>query len=288
MKNQKVAEHEAVNVVTGREAKKIGIEIEFFGVNYRQVIAELRAAGLAVADWAGYTHAVVPQWKITSDVSVTGTNTGLGKGLELVSPPLTMEQMDVQLKTAMEVLNRLGAKVDRTCGVHVHHEIDDLKVQDIKNIYKIYNKHQNHINSLMPASRRQAHNDNGYCRAISPSEMAEIEEATTIQQIGWAQTSRYRVINFQSYVKYGTVEFRQHSGSTDYTKLINWVRITQSLVAAATRVKEVKPLTEAQKNRETQAFSREVGLVYTLQGIYSRDRKAEIKKAEKARAARTA
>ena len=64
---------------------KFGIEIEFFGANYITVIEQLRANGIQVAEFAGYTHAVIPKWKITTDCSVTSTGTGLNKGLELVS-----------------------------------------------------------------------------------------------------------------------------------------------------------------------------------------------------------
>lgn len=285
-KNTKVAEELAANVVTGREEKKIGVEIEFFGVNYRTVISALKRVGVNIADWSGYTHAVVPQWKLVYDASVTSTGTGLSNGLELVSPPLKMHEMEAQLEKVMEVLNGLGAKVDRSCGIHVHHEIDDLNVNHIKNIYKLYKKHENHINLLMPASRRQSAEQRGYCRAISNTEMAKIELAETIEQIRYAQETRYRVINFQAYVKYGTIEFRQHSGSTDFRKLMNWIRITQSLVASAKQAKTVKPMTEAQRKRETEVFNKEVGISYTAQGLYSRDRKAEIKKTEEERAAR--
>jgi Putative amidoligase enzyme len=286
MKNQKVAEETAVNVVTGREAKRIGIELEFFGVHYRTVIAELTRAGINVS-YEGYTHRVMNSWKLVTDVSVTGTGTGLNKGLELVSPPLTSAEMEVQLKTISEVLNRIGAKVDRTCGTHVHHEIDDLTVDHIKNIYRIYTKHEEHINELMPASRRQAYNaPRGYCLGISPTEMTKIEAATTIEQIRYAQETRYRVINFQAYVKYGTIEFRQHSGSIDFTKLFNWILITQSLIASAKKKKQIKPMSESAKKRATEAFNKEVGIEYTIQGLYSRDRKKELKKAAERRAAR--
>lgn len=284
MKNQKVAETNAVDVVNGREEKKIGIELEFFGVNYRTVVAKLNAAGIAV-QYEGYTHAVMNSWKLVYDASVTNTGTGLSNGLELVSPPLTREEMKRQLEIVTNVLGEIGAKVDRTCGVHVHHHIDDLSVENIKNVYRLYNKHQDYINQIMPASRRQS-TLSGYCRRISEGEMAMVESAQTIYDIKNAQASRYKVINFQAYLKYGTIEFRQHSGSVDFTKLWNWILITQSLIAQAKAKKEVKPLSEAQKKRALEAFTKELGLEYTIQGIYSRDRKNEIKKAEAKRQAR--
>lgn len=283
MKNVKIAEVQAKHVVTGREAKRIGIEIEFFGVNYRTVVAAIKRTGVAVS-YEGYTHNVMDSWKLVTDASVTSTGTGTSRGLELVSPPLTIDQMEDQLKKVLGVLNELGAKVNTTCGVHVHHEIDDLTVDNIKNVYNIYSKHQDHINSLMPASRRQeATARSGYCRAITKRELDLVNQATSIIDIRHAQDGRYRVINFQAYIKYGTIEFRQHAGSTDFEKLFNWIKITQSLIAQAVAKKTVKPLSESAKKRSTEAFNKDCGIEYTIQGIFSRDRKAEIKRAEDAR-----
>lgn len=280
MKNQKVAETEVQNVVTGRESKRIGIEIEFFNVNYRTVVAAIKRTGVAIS-YEGYTHTVMEGWKLVTDASVTPTNTGTGRGLELVSPPLTIDQMEDQLQKVLGALNEIGAKVNSTCGVHVHHEIDDLTVDNIKNVYNIYSKHQDHINSLMPASRRQsATARHGYCKAITSRELELVNQASSIAEIRYAQDGRYRVINFQSYIKYGTIEFRQHAGSTDFVKLFNWIKITQSLIAQAVAKKTVKPLSESAKKRATEAFNKEVGIEYTVQGLYSRDRKAEIKRTE--------
>jgi hypothetical protein len=286
-RNVLVSEEQAVNVVTGREERTIGVEVEFFNVTPQAAIQALRNAGLSVATWAGYTHTVTPQWKITSDVSVTGTGTGIGKGLELVSPPLTIDQMDRQLKIALDTLNELGAKVDKTCGVHVHHDIEDLNIQHLKNLYKIYDKHNGHIDELFPASRRKA-NRPRYCKGLDTYLMDQIERASSIQELRSVAFDRYYTLNFTAYVKYGTMEFRQHAGSTDFDKIINWVRITQAMIASAKKKKEVKPMTATGKKRQLEAFNAEVGIGYTVQGLFSRDRRLEIKNAEKRKADRRA
>lgn len=286
-RNVLVSEEQAVNVVTGRELKTIGVEIEFFNVDKLVVIEELRNAGLSVANFAGYTHNVTAQWKVTTDVSVTNTNTGTHAGLELVSPPLAIEEMDRQLKIACEVLNRLGAKVDKTCGVHVHHDIEDLNIQAIKNIYAIYNKHNGHIDELFPASRR-AVNQPRYCKGLSTYLMEQVEACESIQQLRSVASDRYYTLNFTAYVKYGTMEFRQHAGSTDFDKIINWVRITQALISSAKKKAEIKPMTKTGKARQMEAFNTEVGISYTVQGLFSRDRRQELKRAEQKRANRTA
>lgn len=84
---------------------KFGVEIEFFGANYVTVIEKLRAAGISVADFSGYTHKVIAQWKVTTDASVTASNTGLYRGLELVSPILYGDEGLDELAKVYEVLN---------------------------------------------------------------------------------------------------------------------------------------------------------------------------------------
>src|SRR5690625_1344727 len=119
---------------TGREERTMGIEIEFFGVHYQRVVDAMNAAGIRTV-WGRYTHEVMAHWKVVTDSSVTSAGTGTGNGLEIVSPPLTEEGMTEELKKVCEVLEQIGARVDRTCGVHVHHDIDDLTVENVKNIY---------------------------------------------------------------------------------------------------------------------------------------------------------
>jgi hypothetical protein len=206
--------------------------------------------------------------------------------------------MSAQLKTALEVMNRLNAKVDRTCGVHVHHEIDDLTIEHVKNIYRIYYKHAKYIDGMMPASRRSDVNKK-YCKGLTAEEMEIVERATSISEIqpniGLSDVDymygshemrrnigRYRSVNTASYVKYGTVEFRQHAGSTDYDKIMNWIMITQALVGAA-KTKKVK---EGKSDLNT--FCRDVKLGADEQCAFVMERRREVKAAEEERAARTA
>ncbi|WKV22481.1 putative amidoligase enzyme [Bacillus phage vB_BceS-M2] len=279
---------ELTHAVTGREEKTCGVEMEFFGIHKDVVVAKLNEAGIAI-EYQGYTHAVQSTWKLVYDASVTSTGTGVGNGLELVSPPLKVAEMAEQLETICGVLNEIGAKVDKTCGLHIHHHIDDLDLQGIKNIYELYNKHAEHIDATMPKSRRGSTQMNGdiygYCKPISETELRAVRGANSVAEIKsvFTGSARYRVINFQAYVKYGTIEFRQHSGTVDFTKIMMWLRTTQALVATAAKKKSIKPMSETAKKRQTEAFSKELGLEYTFESIYARDRKAELKREEERR-----
>lgn len=262
------------NYESQRKEKLVGLEIEFFGVDKDTVVAKLNEAGIGCS-YMGYTHRTVQSWKLVSDVSVNGQGTGIGRGLELVSPPLTIAKMEKDLKTVTTVLNELGAKVDRSCGIHVHHEIDDLNAKHIKNIFATYYRHQNMISEMMPKSRRNGH----YCQDLTRNEVERILSQDTIRDIQYTACARYRVINFTSYVKYGTVEFRQHGGSTDFEKIFNWILITQAIVASSkAKGNRNIGLDLPQSYNPTMQFNKEIGVFKTVQGAYTRDRKRELLK----------
>lgn len=216
---------------------KFGVEIEFFGANYVTVIEKLRAAGISVADFSGYTHKVVPQWKVTTDCSVTGRNTGLDKGLELVSPILYGDEGLDELEKVYEVLNSCGAKVDKTCGTHVHFDISDFTVKNCKNFLNLYYNYQGIINYLVPQSRRR----NEYCKTLRKGTLVNINEdfVTSIRQIADVMYTRYMTVNLQSYVKYGTIEIRQHGGTTEFEKMEAWIILMYQLLEVAKQQSKV-------------------------------------------------
>ena len=214
---------------------KFGVEIEFFGANYITIIEQLRANGIQVADFSGYTHTVIPQWKITTDCSVNSRGTGLGKGLELVSPILYGDEGLDELEKVYTVLNECGAKVDRSCGTHVHFDIADYTVEDMVSFLNLYYKEHTLIDHLVPASRR----DNRYCQQLRTADIKRINERFEddriqgIRDIRGILYSRYRTVNLDSYVKYGTIEFRQHGGTTEFEKMEAWIILMYQMLAAA-------------------------------------------------------
>jgi len=207
---------------------KIGVEIEFFGCTKEEVARALRAKGVA-ANVEGYNHNTPTCWKITTDASVTTSGTDAMNGNEIVSPILYGDAGLDELEVVMETLVECGAKVDKTCGVHIHHDVNDYSVENFKSLYNFMYEYKNVIDAMMPKSRRQSATE-GYCRAISSSEIAEINEATTVYSMDNAIGTRYKTLNIKSFVKYGTIEFRQHSGTVESEKVVNWAILTHLIV----------------------------------------------------------
>jgi hypothetical protein len=207
--------------------RKFGIEIEF--KSNRQAVADYMNAHGVSCVIEGYNHTTKSHWKIVTDASAE---------FELVSPPIHGTDGLRQLKIACDALSAAGAKVDRTCGLHVHHDANDLTTRQFANVFALYIKLEETIDTFQPESRRG--NNNHYCAslALTASEknakLAQLKKAKTIEEIaGSVFCGRYFKVNAQSYLRYGTVEFRQHSGTIEYEKMYNWILLTQRIVERA-------------------------------------------------------
>lgn len=198
-------------------------------------------------------------WKVVSDCSVSGMS------LEVVSPILKGTEGLQQLKKVCDLLNALNAEVDRSCGVHVHHGMQDFKhnvegARKLKALYSLYWNHEDVIFSMLPRSRRA----NNFNRRLRWSQAEAINNASFTFELGYSyythriieghgvkdsalreriknyikdrhhyDDSRYTGLNLHSYWDKGTVEFRSHGGTTDYDKLVGWITFTQAMVELA-------------------------------------------------------
>ena len=211
--------------------RTFGVEIEFFlgrtnrrGAYAEEVAQAVREQGIECYV-ESYNHITRPHWKIVTDSSVSY------EGLETVSPPLKGQDGLNQLKKVLKALNQVGAKVDRSCGVHVHHDASDFTLRTFKNLYGLYARFEDCIDELVPMSRRG--NYNSYC-ASPGTDLEQLQKAKSIEEIvDRMYPSRYIKLNCQSYRRHGTIEFRQHGGSTEYQKIMSWIVLTQMMVERA-------------------------------------------------------
>ncbi len=211
--------------------RTFGVEIEFFlgrtnrrGEYAEEVARAVREQGIECYV-EGYNHTTRSYWKIVIDTSVSY------EGLEIVSPPLKGQDGFNQLEKVLKALNQVGAKVDRSCGVHVHHDANDFTLKTFKNLYGLYARYEDCIDKLVIMSRRG--NLNTYC--LSPgTDLELLQNAKSVDEIiNRIYPSRYIKLNCQSFRRHGTVEFRQLGGSTEYQEIKSWIVFTQMMVERA-------------------------------------------------------
>lgn len=208
--------------IAGRE-RRFGVELEVIlpsGTYQGNVAQRFRAEQMV-------------GWDVRGDGSLSGYN-----GAEIVSPILAGEDGEEQIRKACRILRDMGATVNRACGMHAHHEIRDLSVEAIGAVASAWNAQADLIDGLVSESRREGNNT--WCRRLSPSELSYIRNATSTSELSrWLRNrsynARYRGFNLASYVRYGTVEIRQHQGTINAEKIITWVRFGQALIETAAR-----------------------------------------------------
>ena len=235
------------------EERTFGVEIEFTTASRETVARLMKQKGL-LAEVEGYNHFTRRHWKVITDSSC---------GFELVSPILKGRDGLNQLKLATEALAE-AEQVDRRCGLHVHHDINDLDAKQAANIYALYIKLEKTIDSFVPKSRRA--NNNQYCQSLyghsnQQRVLDQLKGVKTMEDINNIFRTRYIKLNLQSYVKYGTIEFRQHSGTIEFEKMYNWILLTQQMVEAG---KTPVQKTYNEKTDSIQSLRNKLGLIAAL------------------------
>ena len=216
---------------------KFGIEIEVNmnpGMDRHTLAALISAAGIpCVAE--GYNHTTRRHWKIVTDATLSG---GRLQGAEIVSPILYGQAGLDALKIVCEALDA-NVTVDMSCGLHVHHDAGNHDADAFKRLVKIFLKAEKSMDSVQPRSRKNSR----WCAALAqtPSQFNDmwnrldeiISTRAAAHFFGSTESARYRKLNFRSLLTHGTVEFRQHAGTTDFAKISNWVLLTSNLMERA-------------------------------------------------------
>ena len=235
-----------------------GVEIEC-NVNRGAIRDASRMTGMAY-EYESYNHRDGHAYfKFTTDASVTGNDP-----VECVSPVLKGQQGKSMLKCAIDTLNKANATVNRSCGLHVHIGAEKLNNQQLANVFNNYFYLENIIDQFMAPSRRK--DKNIYCHSLADhSALTRCNSMADVMTV--LDNDRYHKINPMSYGRHKTIEFRQHQGTTDYKKIINWVSFCGKLVewskknrftAFVTSIDDIPFLTAAEKkffNSRIEAFA---------------------------------
>jgi hypothetical protein len=122
------------------------------------------------------------------------------------------EVEDIVKKMCKVFVEKLHVGVDKTCGLHVHLDMRNRVVETCFNNLVLS---QQFLYAMLPAQRRSSR----YCYPTKGAQWRNLD-------------SRYHGINQQAYQKYGTLELRMHSGTTNEAKINNWIKLLIAIVEA--------------------------------------------------------
>lgn len=263
-----------------------GIEIETVVPGQRALqnrVAEglardITEAGAACA-YMGYTHDMHRHWKIVTDASIRAPEGYVG--LEVVSPPLSDPGLP-QIDAVCNTLKRVGAKTNRSCGLHVHIGARHLDIATLRRLTLSYLQNEDVIDSLMPPSRRKNNNDTYLGSLKTHANIQRIKNAWSVEELaiavrhnisGYPRTekpSRYVKLNLTSYWRHGTVEFRQHSGTIDPEKIKRWIAFCQKMVDVAGVEESLPSVSDPQQEARLQAKLAKIHVAAAIYRLASR------------------
>lgn len=213
-----------VECATSRIRFTFGVEIECF-VAPGAIRDAAAHTGMAY-QYERYNHIDgQPHFKFVTDGSVQGYD----DPIECVSPVLSGVNGKNALKAACATLNEAGARVNRTCGLHVHIGAAKLTERQYSNVFANYAMLEGVIDTFMAPSRRG--NNSGYAKSLLGDRFYVLHSFTRSEVRTALHYDRYYKVNPESYGRHKTIEFRQHAGTTNYEKIINWVTFCGKLVA---------------------------------------------------------
>ncbi len=230
--------------------QKFGIEIEMTGITRAKAAQIVAGYFGAVANHVGgyydtYTVSMSNnrQWKIMSDGSILcessrGLTSNKAYSVELVSPICTYG--DIQ--NIQQVVRRLregGARVNKSCGIHVHIDASTHNEKTLRNIVNIMAAKED---LLYKALDVKVDREN-YCQKTNkefldnlnnkhPKNMEELERQWYNGRSGRDEhyhRSRYHALNLHSVFSKGTVEFRLFNSTLHAGEVKTYIQLCMAI-----------------------------------------------------------
>ncbi len=180
--------------------------------------------------------------EIPAEIGICEDGSLDSKGIEFNTPILSGKNGFKLLKDFTDILNKNEFTVNQSCGLHIHLGGKDICENEyiLQKMMIFFMVFEDVIMSFLPESRRE----NSYCLPLSEFyHLKEIKETNSIEdfEILWYREkskeqrderkkdrhdrSRYCGINFHSLLANGHLEIRYHSGTINYEKISNWIKL---------------------------------------------------------------
>jgi hypothetical protein len=276
----------------GMKEQCFGVEIEMTGITREE-------AAHALADYFGtspryYGHTydswtvqdpVGKKWKLMSDSSIHPecpsadgylrlekySEKGKRYKVEMVTPKLTYAELP-RLQECMRRVTAIGAKINESCGLHVHVDASNHNRQSLKNLISIMYSKEDLLFKALQVNENRARQ---YCQKVRGPMLKRARELSaeetpdlTLLEKVWYEGAvgksehynwtRYYALNLHSVFYRGTVEWRCFNSTLDPAKAAAYVHLCLAMSAQAI----VQRSTVMQKTRsDNELFTFRVWLV---------------------------
>lgn len=248
--------------MTGMKDQYFGVEVEMTGITREQ-------AAQALADYFGtvplhrggvYDAWIVKdtenkEWKLMSDSSIRGERKTPGGyeqtgnrhyWVEMVTPKLTYAELS-KFQECVRQVRHAGAKVNSSCGLHIHVDAANHNRQSLKNLLSImYSKEDILFKALQVNEARAAR----WCqkvrepmllqaRTLSAEETKDLTQLESIWYEGEVSAgehynwTRYYALNLHSVFYRGTVEWRCFNSTLHAGRAAAYINLCLAMSAQA-------------------------------------------------------
>jgi len=220
---------------------RFGIEIETVGQT-REVVARAiqTVVGGTVSGFDTWevrdAHGRV--WKAMPDGSLTDSY----RSAEVVSPILHYGDLET-LQSVVRAIRKAGAKVDASCGIHIHVDASRFDAKGLVNLAKLVHQQEDLIVHALAIQARRLDRytkllPTGFIDAIERTKPKTREELQRLWYGGEARPSRYNStryhgLNLNSVWYRGTIEFRWSEGTLHAGQVKAYVQFVLALAAKA-------------------------------------------------------
>jgi hypothetical protein len=218
---------EEETTMIGIKDQAFGLELEFTGITRRRAakaIAQvINGNPYYRYDGGGYKKCTVVaadgrEWIVEYDSSITVQG---GEECEFVTPKCTYADIP-KIQDCIRALRKAGAKVNNSCGMHIHIDGANHTAKSLKNLAFTFRAKQDLIFDAAAPERKS----NRYCKPITDDLVDNIKKLKKLDAASmkdtWYDTyrsytrstsshyhdSRYHALNLHSLWYRGTVEFR--------------------------------------------------------------------------------
>ena len=233
------------------KTQTIGTEIEFTGITRHQaaVVVAKFFDTTAKHEGGNYDKYTVEDydgrvWTVMSDSSIRTTDTQ--KRCELVTPILRWRDIKT-LQQIVRDLRFVGAKVNNTCGMHVHIGANDMTAAQIRHLVNIVASRED----LFYNALKVHENRKDYCRPTNERFLNELNQKkpATIDKLKTAwygnngdhnhhyDPTRYAILNLHALFTKGTVEFRIFNSTLHAGEVKAAIQFCAALVAFAKKAR---------------------------------------------------
>ena len=171
-------------------------------------------------------------WKVVTDSSLSADRMHQA---EIVSPILKAEDIP-ELQRIIRAVRQAGAKVDKSCGIHIHIGADRFDARAVANLVKMVHKQEELIYAALKVNPDRK---NAYAKPVDATFLHRIESHRPNRMedlnVAWYgrrnlrpthyDSSRYHGLNLHNIWYRGTVEFRLFNGTLHAGKIKAYIQL---------------------------------------------------------------